>query len=319
MAYDFTRGGPTSDIKATELVVSIFDQVDAAFYDALYPEILWKEILPQKSIKTDINPGAQNHVYRSRDIKGIGQFVRGNPANIPRVGQVVGQVIVPILDAAVGAIVTDAEARRYAYGYQSALAQDLGEVMRRASEYHIERTFFFGNDAAGFESFLDYSTVPSYSPVTAWTGADPSVWVEEVNNIITYLYTLSKTVHIPNQVLLPPLKYAMLLNAYVIGTGTTGVAVSALNYLKSNNMYTAITGKELEIKPLRYLESAGAGSTDRMIVRENLDRNQVMPFPLAFQLAQPVPAPLSVELFAEYVFGSYNLRYPYSMCYADGI
>jgi hypothetical protein len=317
MAYQFDAKGH-SQIKATELIVGVFDQVEAAFYDALYPEILWKETLPPESVKTDIDPGAMNYIYRSRDYRGMGQFVNGDPKNIPRVGQVVGQITVPILDAAVGATLTDAEARRYQFGYQSALAQDYGEIMKKAADYHVERTFFFGNDAANFVPFLDYSTVDKI-PVDAWTGASPDAWVQSINDALTAVYTNSKTVHLPDTVILPPAKFSMLTGAYVIGAGAVGVAVSALEYLRKNNIYTALTQKELKIKTLRYLEGAGVAGVDRAIICEWNARNFVLPFPLAYQLAQPVPIPLGVEMFAEYIFGSFNVRYPGSMAYLDGL
>lgn len=317
MPYSFNTGGSTS-VTATELVVSVYDQVEAGFYDALYPEILWRDTIPAGSVKTDVNLGAVNYVYRSRDIKGMGQFVNGDPKNIPRVGQVVGQVTVPILDAAVGSVVTDAEARRYQHGYQSALAQDLGEVMKKAADYHVERTFFFGNSNANFMPFLDYSTVTKI-PVDGWAAGTPRDWVASINDAITAVWTASKTVHLPDTVLLPPAKFAMLTEAYVIGAGSVGVAVSALEYLKKNNIFTAQTGRELTIKSLRYLTGAGVAGVDRAIVGEWNDRNFVMPFPLAYQLAQPVPIALGVEMFAEYIFGSFNMRYPLSMAYVDGI
>lgn len=315
MPYNFTAQGK-SQITATELIVGVYDQVESAFYDALYPEILWKDVIPEESIKTDIDPGAMNYVYRSRDFKGMGQFVNGNPKNIPRVGQTVGQITVPILDAAVGSTLTDAEARRYQFGYQSALAQDYGEIMKKAAEYHIERTFFFGNAAANFAPFLDYSTVDKI-PVSAWSGDSPDQWVQDINDAITAVYTNSKTVHLPDTVFLPPGKLAMLTAAYVIGAGATGVAVSALEYLRKNNMYTALTQKELNIRSLRYLEGAGVAGVDRVIICEWSARNFVLPFPLAYQLAQPVPIALGVEIFAEYIFGSFNVRYPGAMAYLD--
>lgn len=317
MPYDFSAGGH-GQITAAELITSVFDQVESGFYDALYPEILWRSVLPEGSIKTDINPGAMNYVYRSRDVKGMGQFVQGDPKNIPRVGQVVGQVTVPILDAAVGATLTDAEARRYQFGYQSALAQDYGEIMKQAADYHIERTFFFGNTQAGFVPFLDYPTVDKI-PAVAWAGVDPDAWVKEINDAITAVWTASKTIHLPDTVFLPPAKFSMLTAAYVIGAGSVGIAVSALEYLKKNNIYTAQTGKELNIKSLRYLEGAGPLGVDRAIIMEWNPRNFVLPFPLAYQLAQPVPIPLGVEMYAEYIFGSFNVRYPGSMAYLDGI
>lgn len=315
MPYDFSVKNDGA-VKATELVVSIYDQVDSAFYDVLYPDILWKDNIPQGSVKTDISPGAMNHVYRSRDIKGMGQFVNGDVKNIPRVGQTIGQITVPILDAAVGCTVTDAEARRYQMGYQSSLAQDLGEVMRRATELHVERTFFFGDDLAQFLPYLDYPTVTKI-PSDAWTGTDPRVWVEAINDAITAVWTNSKNVHLPDTIKIPPSLFSMLTQAYVIGTGVVGVAVSAIKYLLENNIYTLVTGKTLNVKPLRYLEGAGVAGADRIIIEESHARNFVMPFPLPYQLAQPVPVPLGVETFAEYIFGSFNVRYPGCMAYMD--
>jgi hypothetical protein len=223
---------------------------------------------------------------------------------------------VPILDAAVGATLTDAEARRYQYGYQTALAKDYGEIMKQAAEYHVERTFFFGNAAAGFSSFLDYPTV-SKIPSAAWAGTDPSAWVQDIQDALTTVWTTSKTVHMPDTIFLPPSRLSQLTTAYVIGAGAAGVAVSALEYLKKNNIYTVTTGKDLNIRALRYLEGAGVAGVDRLIIAEMNPRNFVMPFPMPYQLSQPVPIPLGVDLFAEYIFGSFNVRYPSAMAYVD--
>lgn len=319
MPYDFNTGG-SKQITATELVISMYDDVEAGFHDALYPEILWRDVIPAKSIKTNINPGAENYVYRSRDTKGIGQFVNGDPANIPRVGQVVGQVVVPILDAAVGATLTDSEARRSQFGLGTALAQDYGEIMKKAAEYHVERTFFFGNPAVNFESFLDYSTITKIPVATVWTASDPAQMVADINDWLTTVWTSSKTIHLPDTIFLPPAQFSLLTTAYVIGAGTAGVAVSALEYIKKNNIYTANNpGKDLNIRSLRYLEGAGVAGTNRAIIMEWNPRNFVLPFPLAYQLSQPVPIPLGVDMFAEYIFGSYNVRYPLAISYADGL
>lgn len=320
MAYDYLTGG-SANVTASELVVGIFDQVDAGFYDVLYPELLWKEVIGAKSVKSDVNPGALNYTYRSRDIKGMGQFVQGDTKNIPRVGLTIGQVNVPILDAAVGAVITDAEARRYQFGHQSALAQDYGEVMKKASEYHVERTFFFGSPAANFDPYLDYPTVQKIASLDLWANLTNQEIAEEINTILTTVWTNSKTVHLPDYIELPPAKFSRLTEGYVlgVGTGATSVNVSILEFIKTNNIYTAQTGKPLTIKALRYLEGAGVAGVDRMIVKQNFASNFVLPFPLPYTLAQPVPIALGVELFSEYVFGSFHVRYPEAMAYVDGI
>jgi len=319
MPYPFLAQGD-ANITATALVMGIFDEIRGKFIEKKYPEILWQTILPKDSVITELNPGAANYIYRVHDIKGVGAFVRGNPKNINRVGQVIGQVTVPILDAAVGAVVTNGEARRHQFAFQTALSEDLAAVMKRATQYHVERVFFFGDYGSGFRSFLNYPTIPLITPVTAWTGADPSVWVDSINSWLTAVWQNTKTVHLPDTVLLPLTKFAMLQNAYVIGPGGgVGVAVSALEYIKKNNIYTAKTGKELNIRELRYLQGAGSGGVDRAIILQLQADNLIMPFPMPYQLAQPVPAALSVELYAEYVFGSLNWLFPQSVGYADGL
>lgn len=317
--YDFTVGGAQTLITATELVISMYDDVEAGFYDALYPEILWRTVLPPESVKTNVNPGAQSHVYRSRDTKGMGQFVNGDPANIPRVGQVIGQVTVPILDAAIGATLTDSEARRAQFSQQTALAQDYGDIMKKGTEYHVERTFFFGNSSANFQPFLNYDGLLEISVGNLWSASDPAQMVADMNSWLTTMWVNSKTIHMPDTIFLPPSQFALLTTAYVIGGGSVGVAMSALEYIRKNNIYTATTQKELNIKSLRYLEGAGANGVNRAIIMEWNPRNFVLPFPLAYQLSQPVPIALGVDMFAEYIFGSFNVRYPMAMVYADGL
>jgi hypothetical protein len=320
-------GGAGAAIKATELVVSVYDQVEAGFYDALYPEILWKTILPAESVKTDINPGAMSYVYRSRDFKGMGQFVQGDVRNIPRVGQSVGQISVPILDAAVGATLTDSEARKYQYAYQTALAQDYGEIMKKAAEYHVERTFFFGSTAGQFPAFLAHPNI-QVIPITPFADSNVMDWLNALNGAITAVYMNSKTVHMPDTLFLPPAKLSLLaLTPVVLGTGSgeTGLATTALDWLREKSIYSALsadetgTTKKLKIRPLRYLAGAGVGGVDRAILGEWIPRNFMMPFPMPYQLSQPVPISLGVEMFAEYVFGPFHPRYPGAFAYIDGL
>lgn len=73
------------------------------------------------------------------------------------------------------------------------------------------------------------------------------------------------------------------------------------------------------IHPSRYLTGAGTGGTDRMVVMDRSRNNQMLPFPLAYQLSEPQPKPLAVAWYAENKFGSYHVRQQGSMVYVDGI
>jgi hypothetical protein len=312
MAYNFTINTPGS-VNALELVRSIYDMVDE-YIDVLYTEILWRECIPAGSIKYNIPSGAMNYVYPVRDQKGMGQFLKGSPKNIPMVNNSFGQVIVPILDAAVGAEVTNTDAKKYAMGFQASLAEDLGGTMRLASDRHVERDFFFGNALAGFYGYLDYTGV-SLTPLDAWTGTDSLSWATDLNDTITSIVQNTKFIHFPDTIELAPSLFTKLNRPIAIDSTT--IYATGIEYLKKNNITTATKGTEITIKPLRYLEGAGVDSANRIIINEINPRNFVLPFPVPYQLTQPVPIPLGAELYASYIFGSFHIRYMGAMAYVD--
>lgn len=313
MPYSFTTG-EGQNAKAMELLVSIYDQIESGFYEIKRPELEWKNYIPAESVMTDVNPGAHNYGYRSRDFRGMGQFIRGTANNIPRVAQGVDQILVPMLFGAVGAEISDGDAMEYQYGYQSSLANDLSAVMKKAAEYHVERCVFFGDDAAGFLPLLDYPTVTTIAG-SAWSGTDASVWIQQIFDAIATQYSSTKTIHIADEVILPITLAAKLSRAMVVGS--TPVAMKAWDYLANNSMYSIMSGKPLKIRVLRYLDGNGVASSNRIILRDSKAENMVFPFPLPYQLAQPVPVLLGAQMAAAYKFGSFNLRYPKSMYYLD--
>jgi hypothetical protein len=191
--------------------------------------------------------------------------------------------------------------------------------MKKAAEYHLERGWFFGDTDANFLPYLDYPTVGKIPLGTTWANSTPADWVQSLNDALTTVWTNSKTVHLPNCIELPLDKFSMLTRAFVIGAGTAGVAVSALKYLLENNIYTALTGKPLKVTALRYLTGAGVNGADRAIIKDDNPTNYMLPLPLPYQLTQPVPIPLGVEGFAEYVFGSFHVKRPLAMTYLDGL
>jgi hypothetical protein len=289
---------------------------DKAFFDVKYPDILWRDLIPAASIRTDINKGARSHAYQSRDVTGMGQFVRGDTRNISMVGQSANLITVPMLNAAVGSKVTDFEANEYAFGFQADLTRDLGEVMRKAAEYHVERSIVFGDDLAGFEPYVDYTGITAV-PLDAWDDNDVYGWVESLVSAMTNIITGTKTVHIPNVMEVPPTIMSKLLMPMTVGSAGPAIYTSGLDYLKRNNYYTATTGGELTVKPVRYLEGAGTAGADRIILKEDNPTNFLLPFPTVYELAQPVPVALGVEIYAVYKFGSFHVRYPGCMAYID--
>lgn len=325
--------GAASNVTAADIAFSISTQLDNEFYDVLYPDREWYNVVLEEQIYSDVNPGATSYAYMSRNRHGAAAFIGHGPNNdIPMVGQSLGAVQVPIAYAAVGAEVTNEDARQYAFGVNGNLAQDLGQAMREACDNLMEVAILFGVPDLGFGGWINYPGINVMTPKasagtpasTAWADKTPIEIVNDVNMALTAIWKNSRTIFKPTTVFLPLDQYALITSTPMVIGGTsqssgTGIAVNIIDYLAKNNIMYRITGKELEIIPSRYLGGAGAGGTDRMVIMDRRKENQIMPFPLPYQLSEPQPKPLAVAWYAENKFGSYHVRQQGSMAYVDGI
>ena len=322
--------GTMSNITAADIAFELTTQIDAEFYDALYPERDWMKIVPAEQVMSDINPGATSYAYMMRNRHGAAAFIGHGPNNdIPMVGQSLGAVDVPIAYAAVGATVTNEDARQYSYGVNGNLASDLGEAMREASDNLIERTVIFGARDLGFAGWINYPGLTVMTPVavggkTQWEFKSPIEIVNDVNMALSFMWQRSRTIFKPTTIFLPLKQFSYITSTpMVIGaTNTssgTGIAVNIIDYLVKNNVMYRITGQELEVIPCRYLDGAGVGGQDRMVIMDRNKKNQCLPFPLPYSLSEPQPVNLGVSWFAENKIGSYHVRQQGSMAYVDGI
>lgn len=318
--------GSQAGVTAMEVAFSIYTNVDSAFFDVKYPEHDYYKVLNEDQIKSDISSGAINYAYISRDYQGRAAFaaqIMGD--NVPLVGQSAGAVTVPLAVSMVGAKVTNEDARQYQQGFNASLAQDLGRVMQKAIDNLNESSFFFGEDSVGYLPWLDYPNVAKTTAAatgsegnTEWSYKTAAQMVTDVNTAITTQWTNTRSAFLLGCVFLPLAQYSLLANTPMVVGGAT-LAMTALTYLKTNNIFTNRTGKELEVIPIRYLAGAGVGQTDRMILSERKPENQCMPYPLAPVVLQPVPQPAAALFITEQKTGSFHCRYIQSLYYVDGI
>jgi len=321
---NFTYGSQ-ANVSAMELAFSIYTDVDDAFFDVEYPEHDWYKVLKQEQILEKINPGATSYAARTRDRQGTAAFVGKNENNnIPKVSQSIGAFEVPMAASHVGATLNNEDARQYNFGFNSNLAQDLGETMRIACDNLIEQTVFFGDASVGFRGFLNYTGITVTNAVNGaagtatWDTKTAQEMINDVNSAINKVWEDSKSVFLPNTVFLPMHQYALLSQAPFFLNQNVAFN-SALEYLKKNNLFTDLRGQELEILPIRYLKGAGVGGADRMIVQHRDKKYQGMPFPMPYTVQAPVPVPLGAEFYAEQKHGSYYIAQNLSTLYVDGI
>lgn len=322
----FTYGGQ-ANVNMQEIAFSIYTAVDSAFYDVEYPEHDWYKVVKEDQVLSDINAGATQYAFISRDRQGAAAF-RGQAENnnIPMVSQTAGSSTVPLCASNVGAKIDNEDARQYQMGFNGNLAQDLGECMRFACDNLVERTVFFGDDSVGFKGFMNFPGVPTSNAVTGatgdtdWSKKTAAEMVKDINDGLAAVWTNSRGVFLPNTVFLPLEQFNLLATTpYTLGA-SAAVFQSALDYVKKYNIYTNQRGKELEIIPIRYLKNANASDDKgRMILQDRSKRNQALPFPMGYTLQAPVPVPLGAEFYSEQKHGSYVIRQPLSTLYVDGI
>lgn len=325
--YGSVTYGTHSNTEALDLAFSIHTDVDAAFYDMEYPDHDWYKVVENDQILSNINPGATSYGYITRDRHGAATFIGNGPNNnIPMVSQTAGANNVPVAYAAVGAVITNEDARQYQFGFNANLANDLGETMRVACDNLVENTVFFGNKDMGFLPFLNYPGISAAmlpegsSGSTQWAKKTPIERFNDINNALVSIWKNSRTLFKPTTVFVDLDSYALLSQPAVIGNpSSTAVLTSTLEYTLNNATVRRLTNRPLEIIPLRYLTGAGTGGTNRMIVMDRSRKNQCLPFPMPFTLSQPVPADLAAKLFTETKFGSYHVRQQGSIAYFDGL
>ena len=318
--------GTQAIVTAQELAFSIYTDVDAAFFDVEYPEHDWYKLLKEDQINNNINPGATTYAARIRDRQGVAAFVGKNENNnIPKVSQSIGAIEVPLAASAVGATLNNEDARQYQFGFNSNLAQDLGECMRTACDNLIEQTTFFGDPSVGFQGFLNYANITVTNAANGaggtatWSTKTGEEMVKDIQSAITKVWDDSRGLFVANTVYLPLSQYSLISNTPMALSSSASTFVSALTYLKANNLCTQLRGVELEIIPIRYLKGAGVGGADRFVVQDRSKRNQGLPFPLPYTVQAPVPVPLGAEFYSEQKHGSYFISQKLSTLYVDGI
>lgn len=322
----FTPGNPAGMNGAMGFDVNIFEQITGRAYDVKLPEIAWSKTIPAASIDTSINVGAKMASYRTKDRRGKGAFRAAVGKDIPVVGVTMNKVTVPLESAAVSASIDLDDLRAVAFGFEGMnLITELGAVMREASERHIEQVFFYGFSTLGFAGYIDYSLVPATTAATkaatgtTWAVATPDEIIKDIQTAIGTVYANSKGLFVPGRVEIPIEQFVQISSQRINGTSGNGVNETVLSFVKKNNLFTQLTGRELEVVSLRYLDGAGAGVTDRMIVSVNEAEHHWLPMPEAFNMLAPQDRQLATDLFATYKFGSYHKPYPTSALFMDGI
>ena len=298
-------------------VVSQTSHIEAEVYSIKYPDIQYPDLIP---VDTSANPYVTSVTYWSMDKVGKAEWVGGKAKDIPLVGLSMQKFETPVYMGGIG----------YDYGIEEVgqaamLGMNLGAekamAARRAYEEFVDRVSLFGDSAKGFSGLFDYPGVDNSAVAADGTGSS-TTWasktgdqiLRDVNDMISGIYTDTLTTEIADTLIMPFARYNTIATKRL---GDTNLTV--LEFLRQNNVYTATTGQPLVIRGVRGLETAGAGSTARMVAYRRSPEVLKLHIPMPHQFLPVQVMGLSYEVPGVFRLGGLDIRLPGAVRYRDGL
>ena len=297
---------------AMGFVVSQTSHIEAGVYEIQYPDIQYPGLVP---VDTSANPLAKSVTYFSSDKFGKAAWINGNSDDVPMAGSESSKHETAVYSAGIG----------YGYGWEEIqqaqmlgvnLSSDDAVAARRAYEEMVDEVALVGDSAKGFQGLFNNSSVTASNATNGdWGTATPDEMLADINDALIAVQTGTNTVVMADTLLLPFSKFNLLSS-----TRLTDTAMTILEFLRQNNVYTATTGQPLTIRAMRGLDTAGAASATRMVAyRRSPDVLKMhIPMPHRFMPAYQA-GPLRYEVPGVFRIGGLDIRQPKAVVYSDAI
>lgn len=149
---------------------------------------------------------------------------------------------------------------------------------------------------------------------TLWVNKTPIEILADVNTLIESTWAASGFAVCPSDLRLPPAQFSYIASQLISSAGNQSI----LKFLVENCITKQITGKDLNIQPVKWLTGRGSGNTDRMVAytnEENYVRYPMVPIRRETAYYQ------GIRYTAPYIwaFGEMEFVYPETVQYADEI
>lgn len=149
---------------------------------------------------------------------------------------------------------------------------------------------------------------------TLWSAKTPVEILADVNTLIHDTWQAAAFAVCPGKLLLPPTQFGYIASQLISSAGNQSI----LKFLVENCITKQITGKELDIQPVKWLTGAGTSASDRMVAytnEENYVRYPMVPVRRETAYYQ------GIRFTAPYLWALGEMEFPYTetIRYADEI
>ena len=296
--------------------------IEPGVYRRQYPFIQYPRLVPVDTSAQDWTRGV---VHYSSDQSGEAQWFGAGSTDMANASVTYDQHLVRVEMAGIG-YSYNLEEIQQAMMASVNLTNDKAMASRRASEEFIDKIVLNGNsDISPSWDGLTNQASTVVTTVTAANGAGgTATWasktdkeiIEDVIVAISRVYEDSLQVEIPNTIALPVSAYTQIASQYVGDNAQRTI----LEYIRENNVYTAVTGQPLMITTIRGLENAGSSNTGRMIAYSRDPDVLKLHLPMPYRFFPPMQTgPMMFQIPGAFRLGGLEIRRPKAILYVDGI
>ncbi|RIV79570.1 DUF2184 domain-containing protein [Pelagerythrobacter aerophilus] len=314
-----------NDAAAFNFVIAQAYTINPRAYETKFPELPWNELVFVDTSAPEWTPGIVTFISSTA---GAARWYSGGAKDVPKADVTMDKVQNAVHMAAIG----------YGYdleevGQAQLLGMNLGTrkatAARRAYNEFMWNVTQVGDAAKGLNGLINQSGVTAGTApadgtgsVTTWFDAGgnptktPAQILRDFNSVVIGTYIGSNTVEMIDTVLLPFEVLAWLGVTPISDTNSETI----LSYIMRNNFYTQQTGRQLTIRGVLGLDTAGAGSTRRMVGYANREDVVSLHLPMPHRFL-PVyqDGPTNFEVPGIFRTGGVDVQRPGAFRYLDGI
>lgn len=291
--------------------LSQLNVLESKIYEVKYRNIIYQDIIP---VDTSDPEWVDSVNYISYDGVTMGKFIAANGKDLPQSD----------IDASISEIKIGYAGNSYGYtleelrkSQQMRMPLDVtkARVTFRGAQEHMQKVAFFGDLSRKMTGMFNNPNIPLGNSTVNWTlpATTGAEMVKDMNDLLVSVWTNSANVHVPGVLLLPSDKWAIASSKRM----DTGTDTTVMEFFRLNNLYTGLTGQEIEIRPILELQTAGASSKPRMMAYEKNPDNLTLRQPIPWRSLAPQPTGLRIEVPCEYKTSGVEFRYPGSAGYKD--
>lgn len=298
--------------------------IEAEVIRTLYPDIQYPNLVP---VATGEDEWAKSVTFFSLDQVGRAAWFNAGAKDVPLADIQMSKFEHAIDMAAIGYRYNIEEISQ-AMRVRINLTSERADAAKRSYEEFMESVVLTGGSGKGWTGLLND---PNVTQVFAqadggqdlgdtdgspdWEDKSAEQILRDVNNALSGIWTASETVEMADTLLLPPSAFT------IVATKRLGdTTMNVMEFLMKYNVYTAQTGQELMVRTLRQLETAGEGSTGRMVVYRRDPRVCKVHIPMTHRFLEVWrTGPLVFDVPGIFRTGGVEIRRPGAVRYIDGI